>query len=286
MDFNDIQRNLDDVMKEQNNRSLPEFEGYSPQEMHRILHFTFGAECPVKLQKLSDAEYDQVPLLHQVKLLAEMIDKNGEIKLTDKGFLPTKIVSNLYHQGHMKDERIEKGFVKLYKETDAITVNLTRVLIELAGLTKKRNMKLSLTKSSAKILSDNHELLKLILTIFTEKFNWAYYDGYGENHIGQLGYGFSLILLSKYGHEKRLDTFYATRYFEAFPNLLDAVNPDYGTLERYSANCYSLRTFDRFMDYFGLVNISEEGKGFDSKTYVEKTGIFDRLIKIEPHRRY
>lgn len=286
MDFNDIQRHLDDVMKEQNNRSLPEFEGYSPLEMHRILHFTFGAECPVKLQKLSDAEYDQIPLLHQIKLLAEMIDKNGEIKLTNKGFLPTKIVSDLYHQGHLKDERIEKGFVKLYKETDSITVNLTRVLTELAGLTKKRDMKLSLTKSSAKILSDNHELLKLILTIFTEKFNWAYYDGYGENHIGQLGYGFSLILLSKYGQEKRQDTFYATRYFAAFPNLLDAVNPDYGTLESYSANCYSLRTFDRFMDYFGLASISVEGKGPDSKKYIEKTGLSDRLIKIEPHRKF
>jgi hypothetical protein len=132
----------------------------------------------------------------------DLIDKNGEIKLTSKGFLPTKIVSELYQQGFLKENHIEKGFSKLYKETDSMTVNISRILIELAGLTKKRNGKLSLTKTATKILSDNYELLRLILVTFATKFNWAYYDGYGENQIGQLGYGFTLTLLSKYGKEK------------------------------------------------------------------------------------
>jgi hypothetical protein len=33
--------------------------------------------------------------------------------------------------------------------------------------------------------------------------NWAYYDGYGDNEVGRFGAGFSLILLSKYGHKPR-----------------------------------------------------------------------------------
>ncbi len=283
MDLKDIQRHIDQVMNEQNNRSISEFEGYSPFEMHQILHFTFGKDSPIQLQKLTDSNYKKIPILNQIKYLTDLIDKTGEIKLTKMGFLPTKMVSAIYEQGFLKEEHIEKGISKLYKETDSLTIHLTRILIELGGLVKKRNGKLSLTKSSKKILGDNYELLRLILMTFATKFNWAYNDGYGENQIGQLGYGFSLILLSKYGKEKRLDSFYAERYFKAYPQLLESVEPVYGTLEKYTTNCYSVRTFERFLDYFGLINIEEEGKGLDSIRYISKTDIYDRLIKCTPH---
>lgn len=285
MDLKDIQRNIDQVMNEQNNRPIADFEGYSPFEMHKILHFTFSIDSPLKLQKLSDTDYTKIPILNQIKYLTDLIDKNGEIKLTKQGFLPTKIVSELYSQGFLKDEYIEKGISKLYKETDSMTINLSRILLELAGFIKKRNGKLSLTKSSEKILGNNEELLRQIFLTITNKFNWAFYDGYGENQIGQLGYGFSLILLSKYGRERRLDSFYAERYFKAYPRLLDSIEPNYGTLERYSTNCYSVRTFDRFLNYFGLINIEEERKGLDSIKYISKTDIYDRLIKCTPHNK-
>jgi hypothetical protein len=283
MELKDLQRHLNQVMNEQNNQPVPEFEGYSPFEMHQILHFTFGKDSPIQLQKLTDSDYKKIPILNQIKYLTDLMDKNGDIKLTNKGFLPTKIVSGLYNQGFLKDEHIEKGISKLYKETDSLTIHLTRILIELGGLVKKRNGKLSLTKNSKKILGDNYDLLRLTLLTFATKFNWAYNDGYGDNKIGQLGYGFSLILLSKYGKEKRLDSFYAERYFKAYPGLLDSVEPNYGTPERYSTNCYSVRTFDRFLDYFGLINIEEEGKGLYSIKQISKTDIFDRLIKCMPH---
>lgn len=283
MDLKDIQRQIDQAMNEQNKRPIPEFEGYSPFEMHKILHFTFAIDSPLKLQKLSDTDYNKIPILNQIKYLTDLIDKNGEIKLTNKGFLPTKIVSDLYSQGFIKDEHIENGISKLYKETDSMTINLTRILIELAGLTKKRNGKISLTKSSQKILGDNEALLRQIFLTFTNKFNWAYYDGYGENQIGQLGYGFSLILLSKYGQTKRLDSYYAEKYFRAYPKLLDSLEPTYGTLEKYASRCYSIRVFDRFLDYFGLIRIEEEKKGLDSIKHIIKTDIFDRLINVRPH---
>ena len=284
MNLVELQRHFDKVMHQQNNQGISDFEGYSPYEMTQILYSTFEAESPIKLQKLSGSDYQKIPILNQIKYLTGLLDKAGEIKLTNKGFLPTKIVSELYQQGFLKDEYIEKGITKLYKETDSMTVNLTRILIELAGLVKKRNGKLSLTKSSAKILADNYELLRLILLTFATKFNWAYYDGYGENQIGQLGWGFSLILLSKYGNEKRLDSFYAEKYFKAYPKLLESVETNYGTLESNSTNCYSIRTFDRFLDYFGLIKTEEDSAGLNIKKYFTKTDLFDRLIKCTPHK--
>ena len=50
MDLKDIQKHLDQIMSEQNNKSITEFEGYSPFEMHQILHFTFGKDSPIQLQ--------------------------------------------------------------------------------------------------------------------------------------------------------------------------------------------------------------------------------------------
>jgi len=152
-------------------------------------------------------------------------------------------------------------------------------LLELTGITKKRNNKLSLTRKGEKIISDNDKLLRSIFVTFGTKFNWAYFDGFGENNIGQLGYGFSLILLSKYGKDKRLDTFYADKYFKAYPKLINnSLIPRFGTVESYASRCYSLRTFDRFLGYFGLIKIEQDQK-WDADKYISKTILFDKLIK-------
>jgi hypothetical protein len=269
-------------MREQNNRRLADFEGHSPAEMNVILYATLEAESPIKLQKLNEPDYQLIPLLNQIRYLINLIQDKGEIKLTAKGFLPTKIVADLYEQGFVKDEFIERGMYKLYKETDSDAIHLTRILLEISGLVKKRNGKLSLTKASQKTIVDNDAMLRLLITTFASKFNWAYFDAFGEDRIGQLGWGFSLILLAKYGHEKQLNSFYAQKYFKAFPVLLDDFEPTPDSIDRYSVRCYSIRTFDRFLEYFGLVHIEEVGKGFDRITYISRTELFDRLITYVP----
>ncbi len=285
MDFMDIQKYAEQFMQERNSRSIPEFEGYSPTEMHQIFHFTFEAQSPLKIQKLNAEDYEKIPLLNLVKFLLQLIEKNKEIKLTEKGFLPTKFVFEIYNQGFLKEDHIEKGIVKLNKELNSMTIRLSRFLLEISGLVKKRNGKLSLTQKAKEFQEDNHKLLLLILETFSKKFNWAYFDGYGENQIGQLGFGFSMILLSKYGNEKQLATFYATKYFNAFPQFLELKVSEYETVERFISDCYSIRTFDRFFDYFGVINIETIGLGFNRVTYISKTNLFDKLIKCEPPKR-
>lgn len=281
----DLQRQIDLIMNEQNNRGLPKFEGYSPMEMQHILYDTFGDKSPVQLKKLTDSEYKSIPIFNQIKYLTDLIAKSGELKLTSKGYLPMKVVSDIYAQGFIKDEHIESGFLKLHKETDSMTLNLTRIITEISGIVKKRNNKLSLTKTGEKIVSKNFELLRQIFSAFGSKFNWAYYDGYGENSIGQLGFGFSLILLSKYGFEKQLDNFYSEKYFKAFPQLIENIQPSkFHTIESQTARCYSIRTFERFLEYFGLIKI-DSMKKWDADKYISKTELFDKLINVRPHNR-
>ena len=268
-------------MSEQH-QGIPNFEGYSPIEMQYILYSIFDEDSPIKILELSESDYNKIPILNQIKYLLRLIEKKGELKMTAKGFLPTKVVSEIYGQKFIKDEMIEAGLSKLYKETDAMSINLTRILSELSGLVKRRHNKLSLTKKGKLELNENHRLLKTIFSTFGEKFSWAYYDGYGDTQIGQLGFGFSLILLSKYGSENRHHSFYSKKYLSAFPVLIEKLIPSkFDTVERQASSCYSIRTFDRFLNYFGLIHIISDGILNPDKD-IKKTALFDKLIDIRP----
>ncbi len=259
-----------------------EYEGYSPDEMQNILSHTFEEGSPIKLQTLSEEEYKKIPLFMQIKTLANLIADSQELKLTKKGFLPVKAVAELYSRGIMKDEYIERKISRLYKETDSYTIYLPKIILEISGLIKKRNNKISLTKKGEGIIKDDSKFLRLILEIYTTKFNWAYSDGYGENRIGQMGFGFSLILLNKFGKESHEDLFYAKKYFMAFPMLAEhPIGHEGDYIDRRSGRCYSVRTFERFLEYFGLIKIDKE-KGWDKPEYITMTDLFGKLFKILP----
>ena len=281
----DLERAMNKMMQEQNARGIPDFEGYSPNEMRFLLHEPFGKESPVRLQTMKPEAYASVPMLNQVRYLAGQIRDQGEVKLTKIGNLPVKMVKDLYSQGFLKDDHVESGITTLSKESDSLTINLPRILLQLSGLTKIRNNKLSLTKMGETMLADDAGLLKLIFHTMCLKFKWAFYDGYVDERIGQLGFGFTLVLLSKYGGSKRSVAFYAKKYATAYPFLMDGLDDvPYNSPEGYLTNCYSIRTFERFLELFGLVTV-ESGKRWDADTFVTKTALFDAMIRVNPHKK-
>ncbi|PCH75852.1 MAG: hypothetical protein COB98_07875 [Flavobacteriaceae bacterium] len=270
------QEYLDKLTEEYNHRNVPEFEGYSPVQMHYVLYKPFDADCVLKLKKLAKEDYRKIPILNQVIYFLNLIKKTGELKLTKKGFLPSVIVKELYGLGLLKEYLFESGIAKIYKEMDSKTITLTRVLSELSGVVKKRNGKLSLTKKGALLLSDDEKLFKLLFETFTSKFNWSYFDGYKNEKVGQFGFCFTLILLSVFGNNKRNDTFYSSKYFKAYPFLLD---------EETNHRCYNTRTFERFLVYFGLVVVESEDDRLFSDKYISKTVLFDKLFELSPPRK-
>lgn len=279
--FEELQRYIKNKTDEENNREIADFEGYSPIEMRLILHDTFGKESPIQLNELSEADYKSIPILNQIKFLTNLIMEHGELKLTKTDCLRPEIIKEIYRQGFIKDDAIEAGITKLSREGDVLSIIITKYLLYFSGITKKRHNKLSITKKGEKLLSDNYKLLKKIFSIYCLKLDISCFDLYMNNGIGQLGVGFTLILLSKYGKNKHPDKFYSDKYFKAFPFLLEK---DYEAKEKVTANAYSLRTFDRFLDFFGLIEI-EKQKKWGSVKYISKTQLFDKLIKCMPHRR-
>ena len=271
------------MSRTQNEQGIPDFEGYSPTEMHHILYNTFDPVSPIQLQKLSEVDYREIPLLNQVQYLLRLIAYEGELRLTKAGYLPRIVVTDLYSQGFMRDRFIEDGYQQLNKELDSVTINLTRLLPKVIGLIKKRNGKISLTKLGTKLYKDDDKLLRYLFTSFATKFNWGYFDYYSNEFIGQFGVGFSLILLKKYGTKKRLSKFYADKYFQALPNLNYVPNDRYMHKDSNSS-CYILRTFERFLLYFGLIDFEEVYFDHSSKSYIKKTLLFDKFIQIIPHK--
>ena len=280
----ELQKHLDEEMHALNNRSMPDFEGYSPLEMQLILYKPWGPGSPVQLKKLKESEYQQIPFYNQTRYLATLIAQQGEVKLTPKGNLPVKIVEELYAQRFVKGTWAEQLTKKIHKEDDFFPIHLSRIMLEIAGLTKKRKGKLSLTKTAEKTLNDPQSFFQKILFAYTDQYNWAYGDGYGLEKTAKTGFAFSLLLVSKYGSQERLSSFYSQKYFKAFPLLLQEEPMYPSPFGSYHESSYAYRTFDRFMDLFGLIEIREEGRLLERKKYIKKTPLFDKLIQCSPHR--
>jgi hypothetical protein len=274
--MDNIEKYVIEAINKKNNEPITDFDGYSPNEMQYILNDVFNSKSPIEILKAKRSIYQNIPIFNQVKFLLDLINKKKELKLTNKGFLPTKIVAELYGKGFMKDYFIENGISKLYKESDVPTINLTKILVELSTLVKKRNNKLTLTKTGTEQIDKDHLVFQNIFETFTKKFNWSYFDGFSDEEIGQSGFGFTLILLDKYGEEFRNPEFYAEKYLKAFD--FKAKN----TVLEFADNpkrAYIIRTFERFLDYFGFTEYDNNKKN----PKVKKTKIYNELIKIRTH---
>lgn len=274
----EIEKYVKEAIAKTNNTPQADFEGYSPNEMHYILRKPFHRESPIVLQEAPAAVYKTIPLFNQVTFLLNTIKEHKELKLTQAGYLPTKIVAALYEKGFMKDYFIEHGISKLYKEARVPSVHLAKILVELSPLVKKRANKLSLTKIGKELIDQNHFLFKSLFETYTRTFNWSYFDRYDDEQLGQIGFGFTLILFHKYGSKFRDQTFYAKKYIQAFNY---AAQESFLPFADNPERAFTLRTFERFLDYFGFTAYTDDPR--NSK--VKKTAAFDQLIQIRPHRK-
>jgi hypothetical protein len=143
------------------------------------------------------------------------------IKLTKQGNLPVKLVSQVYEQRFITEPFVEEGLRKLYKKEDFMAINVCHIVLNFAGLVKKRNNLLSLTAKGRKVISNRVEFLRIVLQTFALRFNWASLDGYGNSRTGQFGFGYTLLMLNKYGNEFKPVEFYSDKYMVAFPALIE-----------------------------------------------------------------
>lgn len=282
--FEELQEIIAEKMNAINHSAKPDFEGYSSTDMHYILYDPLDKKSPLHLNELSPQSYSKIPLLNLFKYFLNKLAEEGELKLTEKGNLPIKWVKDLHQQNFLQDYAVKAFEKQIRIEEDSRSIRLTKMMSLKAGWVKKRKGKLSLSKLGDRERKDDSRLFKRLWRHYTTEYNWAYSDGYISEEIGIRAFVFSLILVSKYGDTTRDADFYADKYFMAFPYMIPEMTAVYG-LEmgvNFSFACYILRTFDHFMNDFGLVRINSVRQlDFESKR-IKKTPLFDEFITILP----
>lgn len=268
-----------------NNTPVDDFLGLSATEIHHLIYDSFGDKSPVQFQcNIEDETLDHIPLFRIAEDFLKIIHRDKQIKLTPLGALPKKAMVELYDKKFLLDEHIESGITKLWKEDDCISIKSVRLTAEIAGLVRKANGKLLLTKKGTKLLETNSrsQLFKQFFQAFTDKFLWSFNDGYPEQPIGQLAWAFSVIMLEKFGDHPQTVEFYANKYLKAFPKFITFFKHEYATPERQFIRCYGLRTFYRFFLWFGFVTVDKQQKYLDlDKDKFIRTEVVSSIFKID-----
>lgn len=267
----------------QNNTPLDEFCGLTSTEMHRLLYNPFGDESPFKIQNNVDYNIlDRIPFFRLSETFINILQREGNIKLTPKGALPKTILHELYSYKYIPEYMIEKGFSKLHREIDSVALSTLHCVMPMTGIIRKVNGNLKLTKKS-EILTRTDQRMNLfreILITYIDKFNWGFNDRYPGEGVGQFGWGFTVYLLLKFGSTEQPVKFYADKYLKAFPSLIEAFPMKvFGPPEKVFVDCYRVRVFERFLRWFGLVSLPLSEGIHDSNDSVKSTDILKEIFQ-------
>lgn len=269
-----------------NSSPLDDFDGLSPEQMTSLLYTPFAPGAMLQFRKGMDAYVSKAPFFKLSELLLHEIKQAGNLKLTVNGNLPVRICEllckqNLIYWPYMK-------FVKRIREEEIPYLwPLKQYLLD-QGIVKKRNNALSLTKNGEKLLEGSQDIRFIqIFNYLASRFHWGnFYRLEDEGKCGQLGWAYSLVLLSKYGGKSQKSEFYSLKLIRAFEKDLWAAQQKgeegKGTKDYHHA--YEVRFFECFADWFGLVNIErtrDHGISYFDQLTITKSELFDQLFELK-----
>lgn len=239
------------VMKK-NLTGVGEFLGLSPAQMNVILYNEFEFGEFVKLDFESKDAARNISVIQQAHFICDRLLVTEEIKLTQTGNLPPRMVKDFWEQFCKNDISFEPN-----NQNDLYEIIFIFELLKLAGITKTVHKKLSLTKVGQKLISskdDNGLYLKLFLAGFN-KWNWSYGDFFTEFHMLWLARTFNLLLLSEKANKTISVKGLLTFFTQAFPRSLDfKVHDFYPTTQFKELEfCFKIRFLKRICLPFGLI---------------------------------
>ncbi len=250
-----------------------------PHLFERVVTTAFYPEGMIRLNVLDEKDFEEVPVLRQVLCLCRFIhDENGRLKLTPKGNLPLKVVKEMYEAG-IRDWYFEEYPRQRIQEDEARFVRIARDLATKAGIVRKRNNALVMTRKGEELLLDKQALLETLIRVYVHLFNADDYDGFET--IPGLGFrdaGLSILVFDKVRKgmpgETPTDWDYVRAYFNARPDAYTGES---------SANGYMFRTYQTFMELFGMVTTDSywDKEKMERFLSINPTSLYDRMIFID-----
>ena len=277
------------IAAEHNRAPRREFDGLSAEEMHYFLYRPLEAGSPIRLRpNLPHEILDGVGFLRLAEELLKIVQRDGSVKLTAKlGALPGKVLLELYGHHFIPHSLLDDGLMKLRYEDDWCAMGSLHAVVRIAKLVRKIHGKLVLTKLGEKMLSPQYreDLFRLVLCTFTRRFDWAYNDFYPDFPLCRDAYAFSLYLIARHGGAERPKHFYAEKFLAAFPMSLaefEYETRSFSTPTDDFRSCYSLRTFDRFLEWFNFVEVRHhpEADWRHQRSLIVRTETMDAVFKL------
>jgi len=279
----ELQAFADRFMQQRNQTPIEEFQGISPEQMHRFLDFPFSSPQLVSFPDRLDTT-PSAPILNLFGLLAEAIGARG-LKPTAKGNLPQKSCRDiaLAYWGE-EAYRHHTRFGNINREEDFIELHVTRLVAELAGLIRKHKGRFILSRDCRKLLAEMGlaGTYPRLFRAYVEQFNWGYLDRYPDMPFIQHSFLFTLYLLSRYGDRWRPQVYYEDCFLRAFPMLLSEVEPTpFSTPEQEIRSCYTLRALVRFPGFLGLAEVEPLTKEPHTRDYrIRKLPLLDDAVRF------
>lgn len=228
-------------------------------------------------------ELTKVPLLEGMNTLLNTIPDKG-LKLTQKGFLPTKVVKSIVEMASTTaDERFLKYQTRFY-EQEHFSASLTRTVAAVLKLTKQQNGKLLLTKKGSEFLIfDKHQQYIILFNIMLG-INLGYFDNHQEALCVDNSSLIMLQLLRDKNRDFRSVDVYSAILLESYPVLEDDIEElelyDYGDKAQFDiyASIAELRLFERLFLPLGLIEMEKPRTYTEAGKYA-KSKLLDHLIE-------
>jgi tetratricopeptide (TPR) repeat protein len=276
--LDDLNEELSKITVNQNSLSKAPFLGLSSNQMNDILYLPFDFNNDFFTINLDSTNTADIPILKQAFYFLEKLKQVKDLKCTQKGNLPRAFVVEMYTEFFSK----ERYALKPSREDDLPQLTRLKHLLDMSGLIKKRKNNFSLTKKGEDLLnnSDFNKLFKLLVNTLFNKWNWGYSDGHSDLDLIQSSVIFNIYLLHKKAQDWVLDEELGQYFLNAFPALVREVRDSYWGPEQEIIRCFTLRFLDRICLPLGMLDVKEEGEGFDRDTYYRVSELFSNNVNF------
>jgi hypothetical protein len=263
-----------------------DLEGMTNNEFFQILFHPYEDRSPLKFKEtLNEEILDKIPIFRVAEELLALLQREKSIKLSGKDdLIPRKFVREIYDKKFLLDDLFEDRTTDIRSEFDAMFLYYGRCALRMAGIIRKYNGKLLITQKGTKLLEEKNrlELFKLFVEAYTDKIHWGFNDLFTDVPVGQMGFGYVLYTLSKFGHEEHDVTFYAEKYLKAFPLTLTYFKNSFFPPEFEFLTCFEVRTMERFCLWFGYIEfIIRDNSEDEQELYIRKTDLLDQVYRFD-----
>jgi hypothetical protein len=230
-------------MQQRNQAPKDDFDGLSPEQMHRFLHFPFETPNLVSFPSCLDVA-PEAPIISLFSLLVEGIGGQG-VKATTTGNLPRNLCRDIA-MAYMGEEKYREIFRygQLRSEPEFFDLHVARLVSGLCGFVRKYKGKFIVSGECRKLMSKHGRagIYPRLFREFASRYNWAYRGGLREIPLIQHSFLFTLYLFKRHGTEWQSSRFYEDWFLRAFPAVLQEFSPigEYYSPEQILRSSYSL----------------------------------------------